>query len=148
MAQRKLMAHAFYDTNIFLYAAMRGLPTCDQYKRPIAQELIGSDDYAISGQVLAEFYGNIVKKGPAPFSHDEALEWIKLMAEKPCVSVDSGIVIEGGLLAKSYKITYWDGAIVAAAHATGASKLYTEDLNDGQVYGTVKAINPFKNIQH
>ncbi len=142
------MARAFYDTNIFLYAAMRGLPARDQYKRPIAQELIRCDDYGVSGQVLAEFYGNVVKKGPAPFSHDEALEWVKLIAEKPCISVDSGMVVEGGLLAKSYKITYWDGAIIAAAHQIGATHLYSEDLNDGQMYGSVKSINPFKNTEH
>jgi predicted nucleic acid-binding protein len=148
MAQEKLMARAFYDTNIFLYAAMRGLPSGDLYKRPIAQQLIATDDYGISGQVLAEFYGNVVKKGPAPFSHDEALEWVTLLREKPCISVDPGLVTDGGLLAQRYKISFWDGAILAAANLLGADCLYTEDLNDGQVYGAVTAINPFKQVAH
>ncbi len=137
------MAIAFYDTNVFLYAAMRGLPPRDRHKRPIAQALIADDGYGVSGQVLSEFYGNIVKKGPAPFSHDEALEWVKLIAGKPCVSVDSDLVIQGGLLAQRYKISYWDGAIVAAAHLLGAATLVTEDLSDGQRYGDVTAKNPF-----
>jgi predicted nucleic acid-binding protein len=33
--------------------------------------------------------------------------------------------------------------IVAAAQASGASELLTEDLNHGQDYGGVRAINPF-----
>ena len=35
---------------------------------------------------------------------------------------------------------------LAAAEALGASTLYTEDLNDGQTYGAVRAVNPFKNL--
>lgn len=142
------MALAFYDTNVFLYAAMRGLPPRDRYKRPIAQKLLKADDYGVSAQVLAEFYGNIVKKGPAPFSHDEALEWVGLIGSKPCIVIDSDLVTDGGLLAKRYKITYWDGAIIAAAHLLGADTLYTEDLNDGQRYGDVTARNPFTPTSH
>ena len=32
----------------------------------------------------------------------------------------------------------------AAAESGGAELLYTEDLNDGQVYGTVLVRNPFR----
>ena len=42
-----------------------------------------------------------------------------------------------------YRISYWDGAILAAAERLGAEVLYTEDLNHGQAYGTVRVINPF-----
>ena len=34
--------------------------------------------------------------------------------------------------------------LTAAAERPGATMLYTEDLNDGQQYGSVTAINPFK----
>ncbi len=142
------MPLAFYDTNVFLYAAMRGLPANDRYKRTVAQQLIAADDYGLSGQVLAEFYGNIVKKGPAPLSHDEAVEWVNLLGGKPCIPVDANLVTDGGVLAKRYQVSYWDGAILAAAHLLGADRLYTEDLNDGQVYGSVTAINPFKQVAH
>ncbi len=42
-----------------------------------------------------------------------------------------------------HEISYWDGAIIAAAESLGASILYTEDLNHGQHYGSVRAVNPF-----
>ena len=32
---------------------------------------------------------------------------------------------------------------VAAAEALGARTLFTEDLNHGQVYGSVRVVNPF-----
>jgi predicted nucleic acid-binding protein len=34
--------------------------------------------------------------------------------------------------------------LIAAAEAGGCQTLYTEDLNDGQKYGSVTVINPFK----
>ncbi|WP_245435947.1 hypothetical protein [Mesorhizobium tamadayense] len=43
-----------------------------------------------------------------------------------------------------YEISYWDGAIIAAAERLGVKTLYTEDLNHGQAYGSVVAINPFR----
>lgn len=43
-----------------------------------------------------------------------------------------------------YKISYWDSAMIAACERLKATTLYTEDLNHGQIYGTVTVINPFK----
>jgi predicted nucleic acid-binding protein len=31
-----------------------------------------------------------------------------------------------------------------AAHASGAEVLYSEDLSDGQTYGSVRVINPLR----
>ena len=42
-----------------------------------------------------------------------------------------------------WKISLWDSLILAAARASGASELITEDLNHGQDYDGVKVINPF-----
>jgi predicted nucleic acid-binding protein len=46
-------------------------------------------------------------------------------------------------VSQRFHISYWDGAIVAAAEALGATVLYTEDLNHGQRYGTVRVENTF-----
>lgn len=45
-----------------------------------------------------------------------------------------------------FHISFWDALIVAAAEAGGASLLFTEDLNDGQHYGSVLARNPFRSM--
>jgi predicted nucleic acid-binding protein len=42
-----------------------------------------------------------------------------------------------------YRISYWDGAILAAAERLGAEIVYTEDLSHGQTYGPVRVVNPF-----
>lgn len=140
------MAGLFLDTNVLLYAARTKLEGIDALKRPIALDLIGNHDFSVSGQVLAEFYHNAVKDGPYKLSLAEAGEWLDRLAIQPCVAVDSNLVKSGAALAERYKISYWDGAILAAAHESDTDLLYTEDLNDGQRYGDVTAINPFKNL--
>ena len=61
----------------------------------------------------------------------------------PCGSVDPTLVLRGIEISVRHKISYWDGAIIAAAETLGATTLHIEDLNNGQTYGTVKAVNPF-----
>jgi len=140
------VAGLFYDTNILLYAARHRLMGVEAAKRMIARELVADNDFMVSGQVLSEFYANAIKAGPHQLSSDDAEEWIDRLAIQPCIAVDAGLVRSGIELAKRYRINYWDGAIVAAAHRGDADLLYTEDLNDGQRYGDVTAINPFKNL--
>lgn len=142
------MSVEFLDTNVLFYAASRGLGPHDRHKRPLARSLMTEGKFVLSGQVLAEFYDNITRKGPAPFSHDEAIEYIELLRVRPCVPVDVDVVVHGAALSRRYEISYWDGAIIAAAHLAGAKTLYTEDLNDGQRYGDVVAVNPFKSSAH
>jgi predicted nucleic acid-binding protein len=53
-------------------------------------------------------------------------------------------VMTSALEAKErFRISYWDAAIIEAARASGCQVVLTEDLNDGQDYGGVRARNPF-----
>jgi predicted nucleic acid-binding protein len=61
----------------------------------------------------------------------------------PCLSIDAGFVKIAAETSERFRLSYWDGAIVAAAELMGAGILFTEDLNDRQRYGTVEARNPF-----
>lgn len=129
----------FLDTNILIYAASKDEPR----KRKIANSLIDGGAFGLSAQVLAEFYATSTRKMRPPLSTDTARAWVDLLSQQHCVAVDAGIVKSGIEVSERYGISYWDGAIIAAAEAAGAPVVYTEDLNHGQVYGTVTAINPF-----
>jgi predicted nucleic acid-binding protein len=43
-----------------------------------------------------------------------------------------------------WQISFWDALIITAAQKSECSTVYSEDLNDGQKYGSVKIVNPFK----
>lgn len=134
-------ADVFLDTNILLYAALGREHAQDRFGR--AREIVLSEDYCTSAQVLAEFYVNAQKKGEPPLSPEKAKEWVRVIARKPCQPVDAQVVRAGIDNAQHYQISYWDGAILAAAERLGATILYSEDLNHGQSYGPVRVVNPF-----
>jgi predicted nucleic acid-binding protein len=62
----------------------------------------------------------------------------------PVVPVDTDLVCEAIRHSERYRINYWDAALIAGAERLEAPTLYTEDLNHGQLYGSVKVVNPFK----
>ncbi len=41
-------------------------------------------------------------------------------------------------------MSQWDATILAAAVELGCTTIYSEDMNDGQDYGGVRVVNPFK----
>ena len=49
-------------------------------------------------------------------------------------------------MSERYRISFWDACVLAAAERLGAPILYTEDLNHGQSYGSVRVDNPFRNL--
>lgn len=131
----------FIDTNVLLYAA--GYEPTEAPKRERALALLTSGDCAVSGQVIAEFYFNATRPTKLNLPHAVALDWIDDLGRFPVVPVTSALVARGAANAERYKISYWDGAIIAAAQEIGAATLYSEDLNPGQRYGSVRVVNPF-----
>ena len=132
----------FLDTNVLFYAAMGRFSAPAKYLR--ARRIIAETHFAISGQVLQEFYVSVTRKSDKPLTGAQALDWLKRLIDRPCAAVDHELVVRGAEMASRYRISYWDGAILAGAERMGAPILYTEDLNDGQVYGAVRVVNPFK----
>ena len=75
---------------------------------------------------------------------DDLLDKVRVLAAmKPCEPVTPEVVLAGIDNARRYQISYWDGAIIAAAERLGARIVYSEDLNHGQTYGSVRVENPF-----
>lgn len=134
-------AESFLDTNVLVYAAAgRG---SEESKRERSLALIDHEDVGVSAQVLQEFYVTVTRKIKIPMISEKALEWIEQFASFPCVAVDASLVKIAAEVSEEFRVSYWDGAILSAAQLLGAKTLYTEDLNDGQLYGSVRAVNPF-----
>lgn len=132
----------FVDTNILLYAV--SAPSEDAVRRVGALNLLASDDLALSVQVLQEFYHQATRPTRSqPLTQDQALRFIERIRHFPVQEVTLEIFRAGVALGKRYRLSYWDGAILAAARTLGCDILYTEDLNHGQDYGGVVVVNPF-----
>lgn len=130
----------FLDSNILVYAAVPS--GNEEHKQRIANSIVDNFQFGISAQVLQEFYV-VTQRVPTPLSQAEVKEWLEMLEEFPCVNVDASLVRSGIAVSQRYQISYWDGAIIAAAELLGAETLYTEDLNHEQIYGSVQVVNPF-----
>ena len=131
----------FLDTNVLVYAALGRVR--EGRKGAIAGRTVLEANFGTPAQFLAEFYTVVTKKAKPPLTPPTAARWVRALAKKPCLAVDAGIVKAGIGLSQRYQISYWDGAILSAAEALGSRILYSEDLSHGQVYGSVKVVNPF-----
>jgi predicted nucleic acid-binding protein len=136
-----MIVTAFLDTNVVLYLASRN--PADRAKKKIAAKIVKTEKIGISAQVMQEFYTVAIRKAEIRLTPATGLAWLEKLEGFPCALVTPSLVKTAALLSVKHRISYWDGAIIAAAEALGAPVLYTEDLNHGQAYGTVTAINPF-----
>jgi predicted nucleic acid-binding protein len=136
-----MRAECFLDTNVLVYAVSAAEE--DAVRREKALALVAEADFGLSAQVLQEFYVTVTRKIRKPLAPERAVALMDEYRTFPTVATDYPLIVAAVELSIRYGISYWDGAIVAAAEALEAPTLYTEDLNDGQRYGSVRVVNPF-----
>jgi predicted nucleic acid-binding protein len=136
-----MSVECFLDTNVLVYA-LSAAPE-DASKRERAAALIASADFGLSVQVLQELYVTITRKIRVPLDPERAFEIVSEYRAFPLVAVDYPLLARAVEVCLRYKISYWDGAIVAAAERLDAAILYSEDLNPCQSFGSVRVVNPF-----
>lgn len=136
-------AIGFVDTNILVYAFDRN----DSPKKRVAERLIGhlidQERFRVSAQVLQELFVTLTRKAKPPCPVDQALAILDDLAAWPVQSIDYSAVRAAGQLAQEASLSFWDALIVIAAARTGATVLFTEDLNHGQEILGVRIHNPF-----
>ena len=136
-----MSVECFLDTNVLVYAVSSAEHEAGKSRR--ALELVETSDFGLSAQVLQEFYVTVTRKIQKPLAPELAVALMDQYRVFPVVATDYPLIVSAVELSLRYGVSYWDGAILAAAEALEARVLYTEDLNHGQRYGAVRAVNPF-----
>lgn len=133
----------FVDTNVLLYSVSTVPAVSDKAVK--ACELLRSRDLALSVQVLQEFYVQATRPSrPNPLTHDETVAFIRTWRRFPTQDVTLSVLEDALAIKARWQLSYWDSAILAAARQAGCDEVLSEDMNDGQDYGGVKVVNPFK----
>ncbi|GDY20829.1 twitching motility protein PilT [Verrucomicrobiota bacterium] len=136
----------FADSNVLIYAVEIGGEETD--KAAIARALIERTRPCLSTQVLGEFYNAVTSaRRRDPMTHEEAVEWIAKwlrLEVRPVTTAHVELALD---LRKRFQVSYYDALILAAARLAECPAVYSEDLNNGQNYGGVTAINPFAPLQ-
>lgn len=133
----------FFDSNVLVYY----VDTRDVRKQAAAEALVnaalnGDVMCLVSVQTLTEFVNVTLNKIKLPYEIVE--QYLEVFSELPAISPDANLVKRGLSIKGQYQIQFYDAMMIAAAERAGATRIYSEDLNDGQLYCGVKAVNPFK----
>lgn len=138
------MSGRFLDTNILIYA--HDVDAGDRHWRAktLVRELWESGCGMLSTQVLSEFYVNVTRKIPSPLEPAQARSIIEPYLSWKVHTLGPESVLAASEIQQRCRISYWDALIVHAAASSGATVLYSEDLNDGQMLEGVRVINPLK----
>jgi len=134
----------FVDTNILIYAHDRSAGEKHTRAREQIRALWRSGNGCLSIQVLQEFYVNVTQKVAKPLTPDAAAQIINDLSVWEIHRPGAEDVLDAIRLQVRYQISFWDAMIVASATQLGCRTIWSEDLNSGQVYGTITVANPFE----
>ena len=130
----------FIDSNILIYT----IDDAELQKQTTANSIVenlAEKGGVISTQVLQEFYNVAVKKLKLPKEYVKEL--IEPLAD--CFTVHKNSVadiLRAIDISIKTKFSFWDSLIISAAISENCNRLYSEDLNHGQIVDNILILNP------
>lgn len=132
---------SFFDTNVIVYADAADEPAKQRRAIQLIKTHRAAATAVLSTQVLQEYVNVALRKLrlPVPLIRER----LGLYGRFDLVPATPE-VMEGALaLHVLHGTSFYDALILQAAIASGCSVLFSEDLQDGEVIGGVKIVNPF-----
>jgi predicted nucleic acid-binding protein len=133
---------AFLDTNILVYAHEPSTGIKHERAHALIEKLWNTGAGVLSTQVLQELCVNLRRKMAKPWTVEDTRNLILDYMNWQIVTNTPDSIIEALAIEAKYQISFWDALIIHAAESSGAAILYSEDLSDGQTYGSVRVVNP------
>jgi predicted nucleic acid-binding protein len=138
-----MTAPVFVDTNVLLYWRDGRHPAKQARAAAWLAHLWREQTGRTSTQVLSEYYVNVTRKLAPGLSPDEAWDDVQTLLAWEPQPIDGPLLQRGRTVGSRYRLSWWDGLVVAAAQVQACSLLLTGDLQDGAVYGGLTVRSPF-----
>ncbi len=135
-------ARCFIDTNILVYADSPDSPDKQRLALTLLRRLGDARAGVISTQVLNEYCNVALNKLKLPHATLRARLAFWQKQFQVCL-VTPEVVTQAVDLHQTRSISFYDALIVANAQTANCEVLYSEDMNEGEVMGGVKLVNPF-----
>ena len=131
----------FLDANILVYAHDRNEPA----KRAVAAQILKACwaspvPPSLSVQVLQEAHVTLLRKGVAL---NDSIETVTEFLQWNVIENRTSLFREALSLQKEFQLSFWDSSILAAALASGAEELWSEDFQPNRTYREIVVKNPF-----
>lgn len=131
------------DTNVLVYAHDGTAGDKGTRARELVQELWRSGEGCLSVQVLEELFVTLTRKVPRPLDADGAALIVSDFSAWRTHAPVASDVMAAIDIHRLAGISFWDAMIVRSAAKLACPVLYSEDLNEGQVYDGVSVVDPF-----
>lgn len=134
----------FLDTNIFLYIFDPNAPHKTTIAKSLIRTAIATQKGVVSFQVVQEFFNVALKRIAQPMLPDDARVYLDSVFA-PLLAVHSSATLYSEAL-RTYAVgglSWYDSLIVTAALQAKCSVLYSEDMQHGRTFGTLRIENPF-----
>ncbi len=133
----------FIDTNVLVYAYDKSAGAKYQKAKELLKCIWNLGTGCISIQVLQEFYVTVTDKLAYPMESEIASRIISGLSSWCLHSPSPEDVIHAIFLHQAHRVSFWDAMIIQSAQRMNCQVLFSEDLNPGQCYDSVRVVNPF-----
>ena len=138
------MSAEFCDTNVLVYAYDVAAGSKRARAKTLVERLWQSGEGVVSIQVLQELFVTLTRKLSPPLSIADARNIVSDLATWRVVEPTSQDVLDAIDAATAWQIAFWDAMLVTTARKARADVLWSEDLNDGQMFDSTQVRNPFR----
>ena len=131
----------FFDTNVLIYAVDERERAKYEVAEALVERYLVNGGGVISVQVLREFY-SVSRRLSNPLSDEQAQSMVEYFSTFNTLREDASMVLSAVRRSREFALSFWDALIVEAALKAGADRLFTEDLQHGQVIDGLRIENP------
>jgi predicted nucleic acid-binding protein len=135
------------DTNVLVYRFDWRFPGKQQIATEILRAGIADNTVYLPHQAIVEFIPAVTRSlggtGPLLSPADARREAEELLAQFEVLYPDEELLRIALRGAAAYQLSWFDAHMWAFAERYGIAELLSEDFQDGRLYGTVQAVNPF-----
>ncbi len=139
-----MSAVVFVDTNVLVYSRDSSEPEKQSGAIAWMEHLWRTRGGRLSFQVLSEFYVTVTDKLEPGLDPGSARGDVRALFHWRPIPVDAAVIEVAWSIQERYRLAWWDALIVGAAQVADCNYLLTEDLQEGQRYGSVEVVNPFR----
>jgi predicted nucleic acid-binding protein len=139
-----MTARVFIDSSVLVCSRDASERTKQARAHEWMAHLSRSASGRLSVQVMNEFYVTVTRKLKPGLSREQATRDLQDLSVWHPLGVDARLMTSAWDIENRHGLSFWDALVVAAARELGCDFLLTEDLQDGQRFGELTVVDPFR----
>lgn len=136
--------NVFVDSTTLLYTLDRASPEKQAVCAAWLSRLRLSGRMRLSLQVLSECYAVVRRKPAFATAREGVRAYLADHGPWLCPPATATTLQSAWRIEDDCRLGWWDSLLLATAAEAACGVFLTEDLNDQQTYGAVRAVNPFR----